>query len=74
LPFTEIALEKLGSSLPTNILALSFLVRVTGIVPEKYLRDAIKNFKPQFAESNLKAMKQAFKLADEYELTLQEKI
>lgn len=67
LPFTEIAMEKLGSSLPTNIIALSFLVKVTGIVSEKHLREAIKVFKPQFAESNLKAMKLAFKLADEYQ-------
>lgn len=66
LPFTEIAIDKLGSSLPTNILALSFLVKVTKIVSDKCLREAIKAFKPQFAESNLKAMKLAFKLAEEY--------
>ncbi|MDP8211168.1 MAG: 2-oxoacid:acceptor oxidoreductase family protein [Candidatus Stygibacter australis] len=74
LPFTQIAIEKLGSSLPTNIMALSFLVRVTNIVTEKYLKEAIKAFKPEFSESNLKAMKLAFKLADEYGESNQEKV
>ena len=74
LPFTQIAMEKLGSSLPTNIIALSFMVRVTGIVSEKYLKEAIKAFKPEYAESNIKAMKLAFKLADEYNEPVQEKI
>ena len=73
LPFTQIAIEKLGSSLPTNIMALSFMIRVTGIVSEKYLKEAIKAFKPEFAESNLKAMKLAFKLADEYDQNSQDK-
>ena len=73
LPFTKIAIEKLGSSLPTNIMALSFLVRITGIVSEKNLRETIKAFKPQFAEANLKAMKLAFKLADEYDVNSQDK-
>jgi len=73
LPFTQIAIEKLGSSLPTNIMALSFMIRVTGIVSEKYLKEAIKAFKPEFAESNLKAMKLAFKLADEYDQNNQDK-
>ncbi len=66
LPFTQIALEKLGSSQATNILALSFLVKVTGIVSDKYLREAIKAFKPEFADANLKAMKLAYKMAEEY--------
>ena len=72
LPFTKIAMKKLGSALPTNILALSFLVLATNIVSEKALKDAIKEFKPQFAESNLKAFRLAKKLLEEYELPLQE--
>lgn len=66
LPFTKIAIEQLGSALPTNILALSFLVYATEIVSEKTLKEAIKDFKPRFAESNLKAMKLAKKLYTEY--------
>ncbi|MCF7919115.1 MAG: 2-oxoacid:acceptor oxidoreductase family protein [Candidatus Cloacimonetes bacterium] len=72
LPFTMIAMEQLGSALPTNILALSFLVYATEIVSEKALKAAITNFKPQFAESNLKAMKLAKKLVAEYDLPMQE--
>ncbi|MCF7913156.1 MAG: 2-oxoacid:acceptor oxidoreductase family protein [Candidatus Cloacimonetes bacterium] len=74
LPFTQIAMEKLGTSLFTNIIALSFLVKVTGIVTDKYLKEAIKDFKPEFAESNIKAMKLAFKLAEEYDQPAQEKL
>jgi len=67
LPFSEIASEKLGSILPTNILALSFLVRVSKVVSEKALKAAISNsMKPAFLDMNLKAMKIGFKLADEY--------
>lgn len=72
LPLTEIAIEKLGSALPTNILALSFLVYATNIVSEKTLKEAIKNFKPQFAESNLKAMRLAKKLLNEYNEGMQD--
>jgi len=72
LPFTMIAMEKLGSALPTNILALSFLVLATNIVSEKSLKDAIKEFKPQYAESNMKAFRLAKKLLEEYELPFQE--
>jgi 2-oxoglutarate ferredoxin oxidoreductase subunit gamma len=72
LPFTKIAIEQLGSALPTNILALSFLVLVTEIVTEKTLKDAIKEFKPQFADSNMKAFKLAKKLLAEYELPMQD--
>jgi 2-oxoglutarate ferredoxin oxidoreductase subunit gamma len=73
LPFTEIAIEKLGSSLPTNILTLSFMVKATGIVSDKFFREAIKDFKPQFAESNLKALKLGYKLAEEYAEKYQDK-
>ncbi|NQV18902.1 MAG: 2-oxoacid:acceptor oxidoreductase family protein [Armatimonadetes bacterium] len=71
LPFTEIAAEKLKSSLPANILALAFLVRKTKIVSESSLKKAIKSFiKPRYVDLNLKALKLGFKLADEYESDL----
>ena len=67
LPFTEITSEKLGSKLPTNILALSFLVRKTKIVSDLSLKQAImSSIKPRYEKMNLKAMKLGFKLADEY--------
>lgn len=71
LPFTEIAAEKLKSILPTNILALAFLVRKTKVVSESSLKKAIKSFiKPRYIDLNLKALKLGFKLADEYESDL----
>ena len=67
LPFTNIAHEKLGSILPTNIISLSFLVRKTDIICEKSLKKAIKTtMKARHIDMNLKAMKIGFKLADEY--------
>ena len=68
LPFTDITTEKLGTELPTNIVALSFLVRITKIVSENSLKEAISNsVKPAYVDLNIKAMKLGFKLADKYE-------
>ncbi len=65
LPFTEIAIEKLGSPLSTNILSLSFLVRKTGIVTAESLEKGIReSVKPAYVDINLKAMKIGFELAD----------
>ncbi len=64
-PFTEIAIEKFGSALTTNIIALGFLVKKAGVVSEKSLKEALKSsMKPQFFEMNLKALKIGFKLAE----------
>jgi len=66
LPFTEIAMEKLGTVLPTNILSLAFLVKITGVVSEGSLKTAVCNsVKPQFKNLNMKAIKIGFKLATE---------
>ncbi len=63
LPFAEITLEKLGTSLPANIVALSFLVKISGIVTEQSLKKAIENnIKKAYIELNLKAMKLGFDL------------
>lgn len=65
-PFTEIALKELGSSLPTNIVSLAFLVKVTGIVSEKSLEEAVKeSIKPAYYAMNEKAVKLGYKLAEE---------
>lgn len=67
LPFTEIALEKLGSPLPTNILSLAFMVKISGIVSETALKKAIEStVKKSFIDVNLKAMKLGFDLAKKY--------
>ena len=66
LPFTEIAVEKLGTKLPTNIIVLSFLVKKTKIVTQKSLESAIKqSVKPAYVDLNIKAMNLGFKLAKE---------
>lgn len=66
LKFTEIAMNKLGTTLPTNILTLAFLVKITGVVSENSLKIAVRDsVKPQYIELNSKAMKIGFKLASE---------
>jgi 2-oxoglutarate ferredoxin oxidoreductase subunit gamma len=67
LPFTEIAMEKLGSPISTNVLSLAFLVKVTGIVSEKALETSLREtVKPAFVDLNLKAMNLGFDLAKNY--------
>ena len=67
LNFTEIAIEKLGSPITTNILSLAFLVKVTGIVKEASLKQSIsETVKPAFVDLNLKAMELGFELAKNY--------
>jgi len=64
-PFTEIARKKFGSELPTNILSLGFLVKITGVVSDSSLKTAVVNsVKPQFKDMNIKALKLGFKLAE----------
>ncbi len=66
-PFTDLAQEKLGSPITTNIISLSFLVRVTGVVKEESLKKAIEeSVKPAFVSLNLKAMELGFELASQY--------
>ncbi|HNZ06604.1 MAG: 2-oxoacid:acceptor oxidoreductase family protein [Candidatus Cloacimonetes bacterium] len=67
LPFTDIAIDKLGSAISTNILSLSFLVRLTKVVKESSLEQSIReSVKPAFIDLNLKAMHIGFELADNY--------
>ncbi len=63
-PFTEIAIEKLGSALPMNILSLAYMVKVSGIVSDKALEEAIaETVKGAALDINKKAMKLGFELA-----------
>lgn len=67
LPFTEIAQEKLGSPITTNILSLAFLVKITGIVKEESLKQSIaESVKPAFVDINHQAMEIGFELAKKY--------
>jgi 2-oxoglutarate ferredoxin oxidoreductase subunit gamma len=66
-PFTQVALEKLGSILPTNILSLAFLVKITNVVSENSLKNAIaSSVRLQYVDMNLKAMKIGCRLASKY--------
>ncbi|MCB5249672.1 MAG: 2-oxoacid:acceptor oxidoreductase family protein [Candidatus Cloacimonetes bacterium] len=66
-PFTEITLEKLGTELPTNIVVLSFMVKITKLVTEKSLEQAIcDSVKPMHKELNIKAMNLGFEIAKKY--------
>ncbi len=68
LPFTQIAVKELGSVLPTNILSLAFLAKITNVVSENSLKTAVREaMKPQYIDLNLKAMKLGFKLAENYD-------
>jgi len=67
LPFTDIAQEKLGSPITTNIMSLAFLVKITGIVKEESLKLSIaETVKPAFVDLNHKAMNIDFELARKY--------
>lgn len=67
LPFTDIAIERLGSAISTNILALGFLVRLTKVVKEESLATSLKlSVKPAFVDLNLKALEIGYDLADQY--------
>lgn len=66
-PFTDIATEKLGSPITTNIMSLAFLVKLTGAVSEESLKTSIsESVKPAFVDLNLKAMQIGFDLAKNY--------
>ena len=67
LPFTEIAMERVGSQISTNTMSLAFLMKVTGIVSEASLEESIKEtVKPAFVSLNMRAMKLGFELAENY--------
>ncbi|MDD3050316.1 MAG: 2-oxoacid:acceptor oxidoreductase family protein [Candidatus Cloacimonetes bacterium] len=66
LPFSDIAMEKLGSRLPTNIVVLGFLVAISKLVSKKSLESAVKSsVKPAYLDLNMKALSLGFTLAAE---------
>lgn len=67
IPFTEIANERLGSSITTNIISLAFMVKLTGVVSDESLKTSIsESVKPAFVDLNHKAMLIGFELAENY--------
>ena len=62
---TEMTLEKLGTSLPMNIVSLSCIVKLSNVVSEKSLETAIRSMiKASAVDLNIKAMKLGFELAE----------
>ncbi len=62
--FSDIAMQELGTELPTNILSLSYMVKISACVTEKSLEKAIaETVKPAYKDLNIKAMKLGLKLA-----------
>ncbi|MGC9314319.1 MAG: 2-oxoacid:acceptor oxidoreductase family protein [bacterium] len=63
-PFTQAAIDKLGSAVATNIVSLGFICEFTGQVTKKSLEEAVVDrFPDRFAENNLKALKIGYDLA-----------
>lgn len=66
LPFTELALKHLKNSIVTNIIALSFLCKSTGIVTMDSLKKAIKKrVREKYVPLNLKALQLGESLVSE---------
>ena len=66
-PFTDICQKELGTILPTNIMSLAYMVKVTGIVSDSSLKKAVKEtVRKRFFELNSKAIKLGFTLADKH--------
>jgi 2-oxoglutarate ferredoxin oxidoreductase subunit gamma len=62
---TEITLDKLGSVLPVNVVSLSCVARLSGIVTDKSLEMAIRDsLRPALIDINIKAMKLGFEIAE----------
>ena len=64
--FSDITLERLGSILPMNVVTLSCIVKLSGLISDKSLEKAIKEIlKPSLHELNIKAMELGFELAEQ---------
>jgi 2-oxoglutarate ferredoxin oxidoreductase subunit gamma len=63
LNLSELTLQKLGSSMPVNVVSLALITEMSDIICEKSLEHAIKeSFSPALVDMNLKAMKLGFEL------------
>jgi len=67
LDLSEITLQKLGSVMPMNIVSLAMMTRLSDIITDKELEQALREtLKPSIVELNLKAMKLGFELATQF--------
>ncbi|MBC7330853.1 MAG: 2-oxoacid:acceptor oxidoreductase family protein [Synergistetes bacterium] len=65
-PITQISIEETGKSLSANIVALGLIVEATGVVKRESLEKAVlKRVPPNTRETNLRALKAAFKAFSE---------
>lgn len=65
-PITDIAINKVGKAVVTNIVALGILTRISGIVSEESMKKAILARVPKGTEElNMKAFDEGFKKGDE---------
>ena len=63
---TATLLEKLGTTLPMNIVSLSIIAKLSGLVSNSALESAIKeSLKPSLHDLNIKAMKLGLEIADQ---------
>ncbi len=66
IPFTNIAKKELGTALPTNIMSLGFMVKLTKVVTQVSLKKAVQDYvKKQYVDLNTKALKIGFRLAND---------
>jgi 2-oxoglutarate ferredoxin oxidoreductase subunit gamma len=64
LNLSEITLDKLGTSLPINIVSLAIITKLSNLISDKALEIAIKDtLRPSLHDLNMKAMKLGFDLA-----------
>jgi len=67
LDLSEITLQKLGNVMPMNIVSLAMMTRLSDIITDKELEQALREtLKPSIVELNIKAMKLGFELATQY--------
>ena len=65
-PITEIAVEKVGKAVVTNIVALGILTRISGVVSEESMKKAILARVPKGTEElNMKAFNEGVKTGKE---------
>lgn len=65
-PITDIAVNKVGKAVVTNIVALGILTRISGIVSAEAMKKAILARVPKGTEElNMKAFEEGFKTGDE---------
>ncbi len=65
-PISDIAVEKIGKAVVTNIVALGILTKISGIVPEEAVRKAILAKVPKGTEElNMKAFAEGLKTGED---------